>query len=31
MTGVYDESIDEMEASETIEPEEDNPEGTLNG
>jgi hypothetical protein len=29
MTGVDDESIDEMEASETIEPEEDNPEGAL--
>jgi hypothetical protein len=31
MMGVDDESIDEMEASETIEPEEDNPEGALNG
>jgi hypothetical protein len=31
MTGVDDKSIDEMEASETVEPEEDNPEGTLNG
>jgi hypothetical protein len=31
MTGVDDESIDEMEASETIEPEEDDPEGVLNG
>jgi hypothetical protein len=29
MMGVDDESIDEMEASETIEPEEDDPEGTL--
>jgi hypothetical protein len=29
MTGVDDESIDEMEASETIEPEEDDPEGAL--
>jgi len=31
MTGVDDESIDEMEASETVEPEEDDPEGALNG
>jgi hypothetical protein len=31
MMGVDDKSIDEMEASETVEPEEDNPEGTLNG
>jgi hypothetical protein len=31
MTGVDDESIDEMEASETVEPDEDDPEGTLNG
>jgi hypothetical protein len=31
MTGVDDESIDEMEASKTIEPEEDDPEGALNG
>jgi hypothetical protein len=31
MTGIDDESIDEMEASETIEPEEDNPEGALYG
>jgi hypothetical protein len=30
MTGVDDESIDKMEASETVEPEEDDPEGTLN-
>jgi hypothetical protein len=29
MTGVDDESIDEMEASETVEPEEDDPEGAL--
>jgi hypothetical protein len=29
MTGVDDKSIDEMEASETIEPEGDDPEGTL--
>jgi hypothetical protein len=29
MMGVDDESIDEMEASKTIEPEEDNPEGAL--
>jgi hypothetical protein len=31
MTGVDDKSIDKMEASETIEPEEDDPEGTLYG
>jgi hypothetical protein len=31
MTGVDDESIDEMEASETVEPEADDPEGMLNG
>jgi hypothetical protein len=31
MTGVDDKSIDKMEVSETIEPEEDDPEGTLNG
>jgi len=31
MTGVDDESIDEMEASKTIEPKEDNPEGMLYG
>jgi len=31
MMGVDDKSIDEMEASETIEPEEDDPEGALNG
>jgi hypothetical protein len=31
MTGADDESIDEMEASETVEPEEDDPEGALNG
>jgi hypothetical protein len=31
MTGVDDESIDKMEASETVEPEEDDPEGVLNG
>jgi hypothetical protein len=31
MTGVDDESIDEMEASKTVEPEEDDPEGALNG
>jgi hypothetical protein len=31
MTGVDDKSIDEMEASETVEPEEDDPEGALNG
>jgi hypothetical protein len=29
MTGVNDKSIDEMEASETVEPEEDDPEGAL--
>jgi len=29
MTGVDNESIDEMEASKTIEPEEDDPEGAL--
>jgi hypothetical protein len=29
MTGVDDESIDEMEVSETVEPEEDDPEGAL--
>jgi len=29
MTGIEDESIDKIEASETIEPEEDNPEGML--
>jgi hypothetical protein len=29
MTGVDDESIDKMEASETVEPEEDDPEGVL--
>jgi hypothetical protein len=31
MTGVDDESIDKMEANETVEPEEDDPEGALNG
>jgi hypothetical protein len=31
MMGVDDKSIDEMEASKTIEPEEDDPEGALNG
>jgi hypothetical protein len=31
MMGVDDESIDEMEANETVEPEEDDPEGALNG
>jgi hypothetical protein len=31
MTGVDNESIDEMEANKTVEPEEDDPEGTLNG
>jgi hypothetical protein len=31
MTGVDDESIDEMEANKTVEPEEDDPEGALNG
>jgi len=31
MMGVDNKSIDEMEASETVEPEEDNPEGALNG
>jgi hypothetical protein len=31
MTGVDDESIEEMEASKTIEPKEDNPEGMLYG
>jgi hypothetical protein len=30
MTGVDNESIDKMEASETVEPEEDDPEGALN-
>jgi hypothetical protein len=29
MTGVDDKTIDKMEASETIEPEEDDPEGML--
>jgi hypothetical protein len=29
MMGVDDESIDKMEASKTVEPEEDNPEGAL--
>jgi len=31
MMGVDDKSIDKMEASETIEPEEDDPEGMLYG
>jgi hypothetical protein len=31
MTGVDDESIDKMEVSKTVEPEEDDPEGALNG
>jgi hypothetical protein len=31
MMGVDDESIDEMEVNKTIEAEEDDPEGTLNG
>jgi hypothetical protein len=31
MTGVDNESIDKMEASKTVEPEEDDPEGALNG
>jgi hypothetical protein len=31
MTGIDDESIDEMEVSKTIEPKEDNPEGMLYG